>query len=220
MDVRAKLKSLMLATLTDEKQHATWTYHAVRPMTVPAFWHPGQRVTGDCSKGVQFLCKWAGGPDPMQMVFGKYGNSQTLWLRCQHLGSPSELQVGDFVTFGYDGRDHAAMVLEAGRDPLLWSFGHQGAPNTYRLSQDHRPKQYLRNPVPRYVPTPEDKLRAKTGWFSWVAWKLGEGDWRSHKPSDPKVRPNVPKRIPLAWWKRYALFIKNRNQANAANHPV
>lgn len=222
-DIRANLKRLMLVTVADEQRRHCWDYHAVRPMVVPYSWHEGQHVKGDCSKGVQYLCKWAGAPDPFRENFDVWGNSQTLWLKCQHI-TLRELEVGDFVTMGHNGEEHATMVYEApgaenNFDPLLWSFGHQGAPNFYRASADRREKQYLRNPVPRYVPTPEDKLRARTGWFAWVAWKLGEGDWRSHKPSDPKVRPHVPKRIPASWWVRYARFLKNRKTPNKPTTP-
>jgi hypothetical protein len=28
------------------------------------------------------------------------------------------------------------------------------------------------------------------------------------------VRPNVPRIIPLSWWKRYAKFLKNRKKGN------
>lgn len=199
----------MLSTVADESAHRTWTYDAVRPMPVPPSWRPGQRVTGDCSKGVQYLCRWAGGPDPMRQGFDPYGNSQTLWLRLSHLLTASELLTGDVVTFGIDGSEHAAMVLEPGIDPLLWSFGHEGAPNTYRLSADSRPRQFLRYPLPTVL-TPEDKLRARSGWFAWVAWRLGEGDWRHYGKQNPKVRPHVPRRIPLAWWRRYARFLLRR----------
>lgn len=206
---RQRLHDLMRATLADEQAHHTWYYHAVRPMPVPHTWAPFQHVEGDCSKGVQYLCGWAHTVDPMGNGFASYGNSQTLWLKLQHLPHRADLDVGDIVTFGSWGNEHAAMVYEAGADPLVWSFGHQGAPNTYRLSQDGRVQQYLRLPVV-YVPTAEDKLRARTTWFAWVAWKLGEGDWRHYGPSAAKVRPNVPKRISTQWWVRYAQFVKNR----------
>lgn len=213
-DYRKALAGLMKATLADEQTHHTWTYLAVRPMSVPASWKAGQHVTGDCSKGVQYLCRWAGTKDPMGQSYGPYGNSYTLWVHLQHLSSPSELLVGDIVTFGYNGDEHATMVLEPGPDPLLWSFGHQGAPDTYKLSEDRRPHQLLRNPLPVYVPTKQDKLRAKTGYFSWVAWKLGEGDWKPFKRADKSVRPNVPRVIPPLWWKRYAQFLLNRKKGN------
>lgn len=214
-DLRAKLHSLMQETLADEAARHDWTYHAVRPCVVPASWHAGLRVSGDCSKGVQFLCKWAGAAlDPMGMHYGDWGNSETLCVHLQHLGSARDLLVGDIVTFGVRGSEHATMVMERGDNPLLWSFGHQGAPNTYRLSQDGRVHQFLRNPVPVYVPTAADKLRAKTGYFSWVAWKLGEGDWHTYTPANPHVRPNVPKVISPVWWKRYAQFLANRHNGD------
>jgi hypothetical protein len=214
VDYRAKLGELMRATLADEAARHDWSYAAIRPAYVPSSWRPGQYVRGDCSKGVQYLCRWAGAPDPMNQGFDPYGNSQTLWLRLQHLDSASELRVGDIVTFGFDGNEHAAMVLEPGSDPLLWSFGHQGAPNSYRLSYDRRYHQYLRNRLPDYVPTKADRLRARTGWFAWMAWALGEGDWQGYGKANRKVRPNVPKVIPLSWWKRRAKFLLNRKRGS------
>lgn len=214
IDVRAKMHTIMLETLADEFKNHTWTYRAVRPMPVPPFWKKGMRVIGDCSKGCQYLSRWAGGPDPMLNNYGVYGNSTTMCHNLHHLELASQLKVGDFVTFGPGGNEHAACVLEAGNDPLLWSFGHQGAPNTYRLSQDRRPRQFLRNPVPSYVPTKADKLKMQRGYFAWVAWKLGEGDWHGYGQSNTRVRPNVPKLVSPVWWKRYASFLANRDNGN------
>lgn len=215
VDVRANLATLMAETLADEAQRGDWTYDAIRPLANPLKpWRAGEKIVGDCSKGVQWLCWWVPScPDPMGNDFADWGNSQTIWVHLQHLDTPGELLIGDVVTFGVDGDEHATMVIKAGADPTLWSFGHQGAPDAYLLSQDGRPAQYLRLPVV-YVPTPQDRLRARTGWFAWVAWRLGEGDWRNYKPADPSVRPNVPKLIPLSWWKRYAVFLKNRKKGN------
>jgi hypothetical protein len=216
---RQRLVEIMRATLADEHARHDWTYRAVRPLYVPHTWVPGQRVTSDCSKGVQYLCRWADAPDPMQNGFGPAGNSQTIWLRLHHVLSAGELEPGDPVIFGYDGRDHAAMALEAGPDPLLWSDGHQGAPNTYRLSQDHRLKTYCKLPVVVQPPTPQDKLRAHTDFYSWMAWSLGEGPWRHYGASNPAVRPNVGRVIAVShptWWKRRIEFIANRNKGDKA----
>ncbi len=219
-DYRAALAAIAEATIRDEAAHFDWTYHAVRPCPVPTSWHPGQRVWGDCSKGVQFLLRWVGAPfDPMDRAngghpWGQYGNSSTIWMACQHLEHASDLKVGDFVTYGNSGSEHAAMVVEPGSDPVVWSFGHQGSPNYTRLSQDPRPKQFLRNPLPTYVPTPQDRLRARTGWFAWMAWYEGEGDWKGYGPKNPRVRPNVPSVIPPAWWLRRAKFLLARKQGS------
>lgn len=215
-DLRVVGQKLMYDILADEAKNHNWTYYAVRPMPIPASpYVPGRSIVGDCSKGVQYINHWAGVlNDPMGMGWGPNGNSQTLWTNLQHLDHASQLQVMDIVTFGHNGEEHAASVLEAGLDPLLWSFGHQGAPNSYRLSQDKREKQFLLNPIAVYVPTPQDVLRAKTTWFAWVAWKLGEGDFRHYGPEDKTVRPNVPKKVPAGWWVRYAQFLANRKKAN------
>lgn len=217
----------MAATLADEAATHDWGYLPVRPCGMPTKirkWARTKPVKGDCSKGVQFLCWWTPGvDDPMGENYGAYGNSSTLWLHLQHLVDANNaydvrlLKVGDIVTFGIDGEEHAAMVLEPateanGYDPLVWSFGHPGSPNTYRLSQDTRPQQYLRNPLPVYVPTPLDKAKARTGWFAWVAWRLGEGDYLEYGKANPAARPNVPKMIPLSWWKRYTVFLLGRKK--------
>ncbi len=217
-DYRARLHTLMKQTLADEAAHHTWTYAAIRPLPMPHRpWSAGQKVRGDCSKGVQFLCWWADCPnDPMGMHYGLYGNSSTLALHLHHLERAADLKVGDIVTFGQGGDEHAAMVYEAGTDPLLWSHGHQGAPNTYKLSQDRRIHQLLHNPVPAYVLTSADKLRAMTGFWSWAQWREGTGAWRSYPPLTKIVRPNVPRVIPPLWWTRWRKIAAARNAANAA----
>jgi hypothetical protein len=216
-DLRKLLGNTMRATLSDP--HGRWDYEAVRPIKPfgPRSYEQGRYVKADCSKGAQLICYWtAGCPDPMKQSWDGYGNSATLAMRLQHLALPSQLLVGDFVTFGPGGGSHAAVVLEPGSNPLLWSFGHPEArPNVYRLSQDPRVRQYLRNPVPIYVPTPDDRLRSMTGYWAWVQWRLGEGSWSHHSKADPKVRPNVPKLIPASWWKQLGVFLANRKKADS-----
>jgi hypothetical protein len=210
---RQRLHDLMQATLAD---HGHWRYRAVRPQTIPASWKPGQHVDADCSDGCRMLCRWAGvQDDPAGNHYGPFGNSSSIWAHLPHLRSPGELEVGDIVLFGVNGSEHAAMVMESGSDPLLWSHGHQGAPNTYRLSYDRRVKTYCRIAVKDTPPTPQDKLRAETGFYAWVAWKLGEGPWLHYGAANPTVRPNVPKVIPPLWWKRWVAFIAARHTADA-----
>jgi hypothetical protein len=223
-DVRLALAVTMRATLADEAAHHNWTYAAIRPEAMVGtrgHYPAGERIYSDCSKGVQRICFWTvGAPDPMKNGWGAYGNSSTICAVLAHLDHPSELLVGDPVTFGVNGDEHAAMTLEAGPDPLLWSDGHQGAPNTYRLSWDRRDHQLLRLPVAVYVPTPQDLLRAKTGYWSWMQWKLGEGAWSHYAPAAAKVRPNVPIPIPKLWWDQRAAFLKARKHPNGPSVPV
>jgi hypothetical protein len=226
MDIRAELKTVMDETLSDEAHFGDWEYEAIRPCGMPTStrqFRANLRKRGDCSKGAQFLSWWTpGAPDPMQNHFGLYGNSQTMWLVLHHLWAPEQLEVGDPVAFGVDGQDHIAVTYKAGADPLMWSFGHQGAPNLYRLSYDRRIKTYLKLPVVEPKPTPQDILRAHTDFYSWVAWKLGEGPWKHYGPSNPNVRPNVGKSITLShptWWKRWTAYMMGRNNGNKI-HPL
>lgn len=50
------------------------------------------------------------------------------------------------------------------------------------------------------------------GYWQWLAWLLGEGDWAGKGPKDPKTRPNVPKKIPKEWWARAEKFIAARRK--------
>ena len=62
-------------------------------------------------------------------------------------------------------------------------------------------------PVPR---TPEEKLRARTGFYAWANWLLGRGRWKPYGKANPKVRPDVPARIPRRWWRRLAMMLRRR----------
>lgn len=213
-NIRAAMKKMMLATLADEQAFSNWNYTEARPNVPEPKYSRGKRIYSDCSKGVQRIARWSKAPDPMRSDWGPWGNSQTIWLQAHHVDRPDQLDVGDIITFGRDGDQHAAMVLEPGSDPLLWSDGHQGAPNTYRLAQDGRPAQYCQQPIAPYDPPTADILRSKTTWFAWVAWRLGEGPWKPYGKTNPQVRPNVPKLIPPSWWLRLAKFLKDRKKGN------
>jgi hypothetical protein len=219
-DIRTGLHDVMQKSLLEESQHHDWTYEAIRPIYMPTAARAFSigRKKGDCSKGVQFNAWWVPGcPDPMGNGFAPYGNSQTICFHLEHLSSAADLKIGDIMTFGINGDEHAAMVIELGAgDPWLWSFGHQGAPNKYRASWDRRIKQFLRLPAPDTPMTPAEKLRAMTGWFSWVAWKLGEGPWKHYGKENANVRPAVPKKISATWWARFETFLKNRDSGNPA----
>lgn len=216
--IRAALQATMQATLADNAAHHNWRYLAVRPeaMTGSRGHYPaGEHIDSDCSKYVQRVCFWTpGAPDPMKNGWGAYGNSSTICSVLEHLARPTDLLPGDPVTFGPNGDEHAAICLEPGPDPLLASDGHEGAPNTYRLSWDRREHQLLRLPVVDYTPTEDEALRAQTGYWAWMQWKLGEGSWRHRKPADPAVRPDVPKTIPPAWWAQRKAFLAARRKPN------
>jgi lysozyme len=68
--------------------------------------------------------------------------------------------------------------------------------------------------IGKYVPpkpaplTKAQKLRAKTGYWSWLAWQLGDGAWKGYGPANPKVRPHVATRVAHAWWTAEAAHVK------------
>lgn len=215
--IRKRLTTTMMETAAD---HAHWTYRAVRPAPVPPKpWHEGEKVVGDCSKGAQYVCNWSDAPDPMGNDWGAFGNSTTIWLNLhEHIGR-ADIDVGDIVVFGPD--EHACMIFSLGPDPEVWNFGRQGQPVITRLSNEiagHPGVEYwFCRLLPKTAPPSGGKLREQTGFYAWAAWKLGEGPWKDHKPGDPAVRPSVPKRIPVSWWRRYRRFLKNRNRGDAAS---
>jgi GH25 family lysozyme M1 (1,4-beta-N-acetylmuramidase) len=53
------------------------------------------------------------------------------------------------------------------------------------------------------------------GYWLWLQWSLGEGHYAQHRPFEPGVRPDVPKTIPKAWWKRRKKFVENRKGGTA-----
>lgn len=217
--VRAALAVTMRASLADQEVHHDWTYAAVRPLSYPGKQGAGYPVgnkRSDCSWGVRLNCWWTKDtPDPMLAGFNDSGNSSTLCARLVHVETASELEVGDIITIGVNGGEHACQVLIAGSDPTVWSDGHQGAPNSFPISADTRwPKQYLRLPLPDVPETPKEKLREKTGYWAWMQWLLGEGSWRNYLPKEADVRPNVPRVIPTSWWLARAKYLLARKKGN------
>lgn len=216
--VRSRLTSLMESTVDDEFHHSNWRYHAVRPQAIlPAYIARGY-VESDCSDGCRNLCRWAGlGDDPAGVDYAPFGNSSSIYFHLHH-APLSQVEPGDMFTFGYStGEHHVSMAFNADPDPLVWNMGTQGQPVFRRLSQEAAAHHGMtvtlcKLPVPDPPPTPQDKLRAHTDFYSWVAWKLGEGPWKHYGKAAKAVRPNVPWVISPSWWKRYATFLLNRKK--------
>lgn len=223
-DIRAGLEQTMRAWLADEAANQDTDYAAVRPLPLygaKGGGYPKGKKRSDCSWGARLVCWWtAGAPDPMGTRYEGGGNSSTICFALHEVGSPAELEVGDPVTFGPGGDEHVALTLEPGADPLMFSDGHQGAPNTYRLSYDTREKQLRKLPVAPPPLTRQEKLQAATGWFSWMKWLLGEGEWKPYGSKNQQVRPSVPRVVPLSWWARRARFLLNRRKGDAVGGPV
>ena len=65
---------------------------------------------------------------------------------------------------------------------------------------------YARSPNPDV----KDLLRARTGYWAWLQWYLGENRWKAYGPHNLSVRPDVPLKIPRAWWGRLAMLLAKR----------
>jgi hypothetical protein len=52
-------------------------------------------------------------------------------------------------------------------------------------------------------------LAPKDGYWQWLAWDLGDGAYTGHR-RDPKMRPDVPARVPKTWWLRRLAFMARR----------
>lgn len=142
----------------------------------------------------------------------------------------------DHVTydFGESGGpfDHVGMVEKVLRlGPVMiirtiegnTSSGDSGSQSNggglYRRTRTVRRSSVRFYRVPGTCPHPEryrlsaaDTLRRRTGYYAWLAWYLGEGDWKPYGPKNVAVRPNVPKVIGAAWWARERAFLKARRK--------
>ena len=158
------LHLLIVATLGNPY---SWTYNAVRPLYLPkrrltraemanlgsvrqALWLLVKNYRSDCSWGVKTLYFLIGAKDdPTGANWGTWGNSSSTYdhlpkrfgLDNAYHPSSADLarcEVGDILLVGKDGYEHMAVIAEKGTNPLLWSDGHQGAPNSYRVLDDSR----------------------------------------------------------------------------------
>jgi hypothetical protein len=222
--VRVALQKMMTATAADEQEHRNWTYEAVRPMPVPAApFVANVPRRGDCGKGAQYVAHWTpGAPDPMRNGWSEWGNSTTIFYALSTHIALSDAEPGDIVLFGHwNGEDHACMLYgtESGVW-MVWNFGEQGQPYIGTLEQEILNHAGMVMTVCRLMPdpspTPQELLQAKTGYWAWLGWYEGEGEqlWKPYGPRNMKVRPNVPAKIPAAWWAQRKKFLAARHKGN------
>lgn len=185
----------------------------------------------DCSEFVTDGYAYAGAPDPNGRGYDGQGYTGTLLTHGKKI-SQSSLLPGDIVVFGRAPGVHVCGVLSAGKDPLLASHGQERGPIKISLSAE---KKYhagetvtcLRalpetKPAPKPKPKPKPKpeptrvpistLRKRTGFFSWLAWCLNEGDWKGYGKRNPIVRPHVAKKVSVSWWARSLKFLAARKE--------
>lgn len=226
-DYRKTIVGLFAQTVNDQAVHGNWRYVAVRPQdVVNVTYHAGVTIDADCSDGGRNICFTAGLPDdPAGNSYKDYGNSSSIWAHLNHETDWGKAQPGDPVTFGFStGEKHVTWLWEkTGSGPHdwdVWNHGASGQPHRATLSAEIAAHPGMTvtlcklNVPPAPPPTAQDILRAKTGFYSWTAWRLAEGPWHGYKPADPAVRPNVPKAITPVWWVREKKFLAARRKPN------
>jgi len=102
----------------------------------------------DCS-GFSTLCyAWAGADDPNGRGYSGQGYTGDLLHHMKAI-SRDAVQPGDLVVWGPSPGEHVALVLEAGRDPLVCSHGQENGPIAIKFSVEseyhHSPATWLRS---------------------------------------------------------------------------
>lgn len=90
----------------------------------------------------------------------------------------------------------AGLATRRASEAVLWATGFYGAGIGYAL--------------PPKPPTVRDLLKAKTGFYAWLGWYLGEKPFGKFGRHNPQVRPHVPARVPSVWWRRERRFVAAR----------
>lgn len=123
---------------------------------------------------------------------------------------------GDAVCFFWgsdDWPDHMGLVRRLDGPLLLTVEGNTSSDD--RGSQDEGDGVYLKTRDPRTtrmtyfrVPGSPDPV---AGFWQWLTWSLGEGEYRKHGRNNKAVRPTgLPPRIPAEWWERRKQFLARR----------
>lgn len=143
---RQTLKDLA-QLLVDHEPQVNYPLHDVRgPLDAASFalttsqmkaaLASGKHLMMDCSQGITSLYKWACLEDPSgphyNFKFAGYTGSLLAYL--PHYSDPKKARTGAIVIYGAGTGEHASLVFEPGKDPLLWSHGFDGGPQLIRLS--------------------------------------------------------------------------------------
>jgi len=124
------------------KNHGKFTY-SEGPQRMSGIGHPGHLpAIADCSAACTLWYNWAGAADPNGMHYNHTGYTGTLVSHGKEV-TLAQLKVGDIVIYGPGVGQHAALVVQVGKDPLTVSHGQQGDPSYVHVSQDGRSHRFF-----------------------------------------------------------------------------
>lgn len=138
--------------------------------------------------------------------FGFKSNGRTVWghrftLRADSGRSYFYTHLGGFKKGVYPG----ARLVEG--QHVGWLGNPPGfPPHLHFAAQPPTNPETVAYGRPRRPLTREEKLRNRKGFLAWKRWWRGKGPWAEYGPRNPKVRPDVPARIPRRWWRRLRLL--------------
>lgn len=220
---RQRIVDIIEKTCADQARLRHDVYGFFRPQAIPSTYVKEMKLVLDCSDYARFVCRASGvKDDPAGTNYAPFGNSSSIYFHLHHIDL-ADAEPGDIPVFGYRyGEKHASILHSLDEKTGQWKVGNMGAqgqPIIDWLSQEiaaHRgmTMTICRLNVADPPPTPQDRLRALTGFYSWIAWQLGEGPWKHYGPKNASVRPDVPLVIPPAWWTHRLLFLANRKKGN------
>jgi hypothetical protein len=115
---------------TQSSRRGTWLRAAragAKGLTYPAY--------EDCSSAITGIYRLANAPDPSGAGYDGPGTTGTFLAHGTPIGRV-RAKPGDIVVFGPGTGEHAAIVLQAGADPLLFSHGQERGPLAVRFTPE------------------------------------------------------------------------------------
>lgn len=174
-----------------------------------------------CNSFVDYCFAKAG--RPLEELLRSAGVELTLSLAHKNGWIVSDPAPGDLVIYTFSHIGIVEKLLPGGQlQTIEGNTGESGAVSDSRTGGDgvyrkirstQLVRAYVRVPgnVSRVKGRwPEPVLKQRLGYWAWLAWTLGEGDWSGYTARALVVRPNVPKVIPPAWWVRRIKFLSSR----------
>jgi N-acetyl-anhydromuramyl-L-alanine amidase AmpD len=139
-------------------------------------------------------------------LVGRAARTYTEWLKHEaQLRTVAALVAEDSLQYGFPVKRSVPGIVGHGD---LTRFGYPNehwdpGPNFpwrsfLKMVEEFRTAAAAKPPV-KDVPVPPGQ---NPDFWKWVRWWRGHGEFKSYGPRNKAVRPNVPKRIPAAWWAR------------------